>query len=176
LNWPPIPPGRMTPLADHKTLNYLYYFQAGALGAGEQRRRSGHVLNPDGTISETNTANLLVVSGKTVTRPGSSHVLPGVMQAAVCRRFHALGFSIKDRPLYPDAVLNADMVLLTNALMGAVPALSIDNQPLKCDNSLAASLNSNLFNQQQCKKSSLAHPHAWPGRHGPGGGKPRYDL
>ena len=139
------PHRRMSPLADHKTLNYLYYHQAG-IWAREQGADEAVVLNPDGTISETNTANILVVSGKTVTRPRSSHVLPGVMQAAVCRRFHMLGFSIKDRPIHPDTVLDDDMVLLTNALMGAVPALSIDNRPLKCDNSLAAALNSNLFN------------------------------
>ena len=30
------------------------------------------VLNPDGTVSETNTANLLVVSGRTATRPASA--------------------------------------------------------------------------------------------------------
>ena len=139
------PHRRMSPLADHKTLNYLYYHQAGAW-AREQGADEAVVLNPDGTISETNTANILVVSGKTVTRPRSSHVLPGVMQDAVCRRLRALGFSIEDHPIHSDAVLDADMVLLTNALMGAVPALSLDNRPLKCDISLAASLNRGLFN------------------------------
>ena len=138
----------MSPLADHKTLNYLYYHQAAAW-AREQGADEAVVLNPDGTISETNTANLLVVSGKTVTRPRSSHVLPGVMQAAVCRRLQALGFSIEDRTLLPDALWEADMVLLTNALMGAVPALSLDNRPLKYDNSLAAALNKGLFNLRE---------------------------
>ena len=139
------PHRRTSPLADLKTLNYLYYHLAGAW-AREQGADEAVVLNPDGTISETNTANILVVSGNTVTRPGSSHVLPGVMQAAVCRRLIDRGFAIKDRPIYTDAVLNADMVLLTNSLMGAVPALSLDNRPLKCDQSLAAAINRGLFN------------------------------
>ncbi|MGA6925950.1 MAG: aminodeoxychorismate synthase component I [Desulfosarcina sp.] len=139
------PHRRMSPLADHKTMNYLYYHRAGAW-AREQGANEAVVLNPDGTISETNTASILVVSGKTVTRPRSSHVLPGVMQAAVSRRLHALGFSIEDRPIHPDAVLDADLLLLTNALMGAVPASSLDNQPLKGDNSLVAALNRDLFN------------------------------
>ncbi len=139
------PHRRMSPLADHKTLNYLYYHQAAAW-AREKGADEAVVRNPDGTFSETNSASILVVSGKTVTRPRSSHVLPGVMQAAVCRRLRAMGFSIEDRPIGSDAVLDADTVLLTNALMGAVPALSLDNRHLKCDNSLAASLNSNLFN------------------------------
>ena len=139
------PHRRMSPLADHKTLNYLYYHKAGTW-AWEQGADEAVVLNSDGTISETNTANILLVSGKTVTRPRSSHVLPGVMQAAVSRCLHTMGFLIKDRPIHPDAVLDAEMVLLTNALMGAVPALSLDNRPLKCDKPLAAALNSNLFN------------------------------
>jgi para-aminobenzoate synthetase component 1 len=142
------PHRRMSPLADHKTLNYLYYHQAGAW-AREKGADEAVVINPDGTISETNSASILVVSGKTVTHPRSSHVLPGVMQDAVSRRLRALGFSIEDHPIHSDAVLDADMVLLTNALMGAVPALSLDNWPLKCDMSLAASLNRGLFNAQE---------------------------
>ncbi len=138
------PHPRMTPLADHKTLNYLYYHQAG-FWAREQGADEAVILNPDGTISETNTANILVVSGKTVIRPRSSHVLPGVMQDAVCRHLHALGFSIKDYPIHADAVLDAHMVLLTNALMGAVPALSLDGQLLKIDKSLMVGLNRDLF-------------------------------
>ena len=141
------PHRRMSPLADHKTLNYLYYHQAG-VWAREKGADEAVVLNPDGTISETNSASILVVSGKTVTHPRSSHVLPGVMQDAVSRRLRALGFSIEDHPIHSDAVLDADMVLLTNALMGAVPALSLDNRQLKCDRSLAASLNRGLFNAQ----------------------------
>ena len=51
------PHPRMTPLADHKTLNYLYYYQAG-VWAREQGADEAVILNPDGTISETNTANI----------------------------------------------------------------------------------------------------------------------
>ncbi len=139
------PHPRMTPLADHKTLNYLYYQQAGAW-AWEQGADEAIILNPDRTLSETNTANLLVVAGKTVIRPQSSHVLPGVMQAAVCRRLQALGFNIESRQIHSDALMDADMVLLTNALMGAVPAVSLDGRPLSCDHSLNESINRSLFN------------------------------
>ncbi len=88
------------------------------------------ILNPDGTVSETNTANLLVVRGNTLVRPRSPHVLTGVMQATVCRRLADAGFVIVDQPVQPKALFAADGVLLTNALMGAVPALSLDGRPL----------------------------------------------
>jgi hypothetical protein len=41
--------------------------------------------------------------------------------------------------------MDTDMVLLTNALMGVVPALSLDDRPLKIDHSLIAVLNRSLF-------------------------------
>ncbi|MFZ1986604.1 MAG: aminodeoxychorismate synthase component I, partial [Desulfatitalea sp.] len=79
------PHSRQTPLADHKTLNYLYY-----LRAGQWAQANGFdealILNPDGTVSETNTAGLLIIQGREVIRPLSAAVLPGVMAAAACRR------------------------------------------------------------------------------------------
>jgi para-aminobenzoate synthetase component 1 len=134
----------MTPLADHKSLNYLYYHQAGAW-ARENGADEAIILNPDGTISETNTANLLVVSGRTVTRPASPHVLPGVMQAELCRLLTAQGFSMREEPIRPEDLHHADAVLVTNALMGAVPALSLDNQPLQRDSPLVTALTRELF-------------------------------
>jgi para-aminobenzoate synthetase component 1 len=137
------PDRRMSPLASHKTLNYLYYHQAG-VWAREQGADEAVVLNPDGTISETNTANILVVSGKTVTRPRSSHVLPGVMQAETCRCLSARGFTFVEASVCPEQLLDADTVLLTNALMGIVPALSLDAQLLMFDQVLVDGLNSDI--------------------------------
>jgi para-aminobenzoate synthetase component 1 len=138
------PHPRMTPLADHKSLNYLYYHRAGAW-AREQEADEAVVLNPDGTVSETNTANLLVVSGRTVTRPASPHVLPGVMQAEICRRLTVRGFTFLDEPIRPEDLHHADAVLVTNALMGVVPAISLDNRPLKTDPALIEALQAGLF-------------------------------
>jgi para-aminobenzoate synthetase component 1 len=134
------PHTRLTPLADHKTLNYLYYYRAGAW-ALENGAHEALILNPDQSVSETNTANLLVVSGKVVARPVSPHVLPGVMQAAACDWLSKNGYSLVDRPLRRKDLYAADMVLLTNALMGAVPALNLDSQRLNVDTVLCEALN-----------------------------------
>ncbi|WP_419659756.1 aminodeoxychorismate synthase component I [Desulfosarcina variabilis] len=139
------PHARLTPLADHKTLNYLYYYRAGAW-ALEHDAHEALILNPDHSVSETNTANLLVISGQTVTCPVSPHVLPGVMQAAACQWFSKNGYAIVDRPLDPDALFHADMVLLTNALMGAVPAVGLDGRTLSVDTALCEALNEGLVN------------------------------
>ncbi|PID40375.1 MAG: aminodeoxychorismate synthase, component I [Proteobacteria bacterium] len=140
---------RLTPLADHKSLNYLYYHQAGAW-ARKNGADEAVILNPDGTVSETHTANLLVVRGRTVTRPLSPYVLPGVMQAAACRRLEKLGYTFLEEPVRPKGLRDADAVLLTNALMGVVPAFSLDNRPLKTNMPLIENLNRWLFSHAAC--------------------------
>ncbi len=87
------PEPRQTPLAAHKTMNYLYYFLAGNW-AKENNGDEALILNPDGSVSETNTASLLVISGKTLIRPVSAHVLPGIMSAKVCEIFSRWGYAI----------------------------------------------------------------------------------
>lgn len=121
------PHGRQSPLADYKTLNYLFYFQAGRW-AISQGFDEALILNPDGTVSETNTANLLIIENRKVIRPSSPAVLPGVMAQALCRVLSDWGYRIVRESLKPCRLLEADQVLATNALMGAVPVLSVDGR------------------------------------------------
>jgi len=151
------PHPRITPLAEHKTLNYLYYYQSG-VWAREQGADEAVILNPDKTVSETNTAGILVVSGRDVIRPRSDHVLSGTMEKTICRRLKALEYRIIDRLMSTDVLFDADTVLLTNALMGAVPALSLNGRSLKIDEELTASVNHGLFDEQGSKRS-LTVPH-----------------
>jgi len=119
------PEPRQSPLADHKTLNYLYYLCAGKW-AGEKGADEALVLNPDGTVSETNTANILVFKGKSVIVPHSLHVLPGIFQAATLELLADWGYTRKDQKIYPHDLFDADGFVLTNSLMGAVPVVSVD--------------------------------------------------
>jgi len=138
------PEPRLTPLADHKTLNYLYYFLAGrwaAASGGDEAL----VLNPDGSVSETNTANVLVLRGRTVIRPSSEHVLPGVMEAAVCRYLERSGYRVVANKILPRELLEADLILLTNSLMGAVPVLSLDGTELATESELWREINKELL-------------------------------
>ena len=138
------PDRRQTPLADYKTLNYLYYLQA-----GQWAQASGYhealILNPDGSVSETNTAGLLLVEGREVVKPRSPAVLPGVMAGVACRQLEAWGYRIRQRRVTPAELLSAGQVLAANALMGAVPVLSIDNQPRPAGDDLWERLNDALI-------------------------------
>ncbi len=141
------PEARQTPLADHKSLNYLYYLLAGqwakARGADEAL-----ILNPDGTVSETNTAGLLMVTGQRILRPLSPHVLPSIMQERVCRLLKDWGYGVDIAPLTPSQLQEADAVLLTNALMGAVPALSLDGSALAGPGELWRRINATVLSAE----------------------------
>lgn len=123
------PESRQSPLAAHKTLNYLYYYLS-----GEWARQNGCdealIFNPDGSVSETHTANILLLAGNEVIRPLSPAVLPGVMAAQVCRKLAEQGMVICDKMVYKEDLFAADGVWVTNSLMGAIPALSLDGRAI----------------------------------------------
>ena len=123
------PEPRQTPLADYKTLNYLYYFLAGKW-AKSRGADEALIMNPDGTVSETNTGNIIVINGKNVTTPTSSHVLPGTMEKQVLKLLIEWGFQSKNEKLNPKDLMDAGSVIITNSLMGAVPMLFLDDETL----------------------------------------------
>jgi para-aminobenzoate synthetase component 1 len=135
---------RETPLADYKTTNYLFYHLAGnrvrEYGADEAL-----ILNPDGSVSETNSANLLFIQGRTVRVPASRHVLPGVMQQAVCSVLTEFGYEVATEKLMPGLFFEADMVLCTNALMGAVPVVSLDGKAVRYHSDLCGRVNARVL-------------------------------
>ena len=138
------PHPRQTPWAAHKTLNYLYY-----LHAGHWARDNGFdealILNPDGSISETNSASLLLVNHREVVQPLSPASLPGVMANVISRALGALGHVTITRPVFPDELLSARQVLATNALMGAVSVAAIDHHSRPVDVALCKALNDRVI-------------------------------
>jgi para-aminobenzoate synthetase component 1 len=138
------PHARQTPLADHKTLNYAYYHLAGQW-AQKKGADEALILNPDGSVSETNTANILLISGSTACQPASPHVLAGVMEKKVIQYLKRQGYAIETRNIRPKDLLSADTVLLTNSLIGAVPALNLDGNAIKPDARFCQRINAALF-------------------------------
>lgn len=135
---------RQTPIADHKTLNYLYYYLAGRQ-ATENQADEALILNPDKTVSETNTANILLINNRKVIRPLSSHVLPGTMENAVCGLLKEWGYELIQNKMYIEDLLEADNAFMTNSLIGAVPVLSIDNRKLKHPTELWEKINDKVL-------------------------------
>ena len=139
------PDSRQTPLADHKTLNYAYYYLAGKW-ANHKGADEALILNPDGSVSETNTANILLFNGKTVSCPQSAHVLSGIMEHQVVDYLLEQRFEVKTRKIMPGDFFCADQVILTNSLIGAVPVLSLDGKKLNNDAEFCKSISEEILN------------------------------
>ena len=123
------PEPRQTPLASHKTFNYLYYHLAGKW-ARDKGADEALILNPEGTVSETNTANILLLKGKGVIKPRSRHVLPGIMQSIVCEHLLEWGYEIRDQDVRPEELFSKDGTIITNSLIGAMPVVQLDHRKL----------------------------------------------
>jgi para-aminobenzoate synthetase component I len=135
---------RQSPLADHKTLNYAYYYLA-----GKWARKNGAdealIMNPDYSISETNTANLIVIRGKTAIRPISPHCLSGIMEGKVSDFLASLGYNLEKKCLRHEDLFMADHVLITNSLIGAVSVIDIDNRVIKNSQDFCKKINDMLL-------------------------------
>ncbi len=144
------PEPRQSNLADHKTLNYLYYKLA-KNWALDNHADEALILNPDGSISETDTANILLVydqkdeNTKTVIKPASPHVLPGIMEQVVLNVFSKWNYSIKKRIVMPEELYSADTVLITNSLIGALPVTSLDGKELNAASDLWININKEVL-------------------------------
>ncbi|MBN1625828.1 MAG: aminodeoxychorismate synthase component I [Deltaproteobacteria bacterium] len=134
------PHPRQSPLADYKTLNYAYYYLAGkwAMSHGADEAL---ILNPDGSISETNTASIMLIKGETIVRPLSPHCLPGIMEEKVSDIFISWGYKIEQRPVKVEELFASDAVIITNSLIGAVPVTDIDKKALKMRPDICKSIN-----------------------------------
>lgn len=135
---------RQTPIAAHKSMNYQYYLQEG-LRAKEMGFDEALILNTDGSVSETNTANILFIKGKTLVCPVSDHVLPGVMEKNVKSLFVSWGYDVCEQKVMLSQIFQWDMVFLTNSLMGAVPVSSIAGTALNDASPICNEINARLL-------------------------------
>ncbi|WP_020586837.1 aminodeoxychorismate synthase component I [Desulfobacter curvatus] len=138
------PHARHSFLADHKSMNYLFYDLARtfALAHGADEAL---ILNPDGTVSETNTCNILGLDGKNMVVPASGHVLNGVTIRSVMQIMAQRGFSVSKVAVDVEIFCALPYVFVTNALMGMVPVRRINNTILDMDNLLCSQVNEVLF-------------------------------
>lgn len=141
------PEPRQSPLAKMKTSNHMVYILAGEW-ARKQGADEALILNPDGTISETNSANLILIHGYLTVVPRSPHVLPGIMQAKALSALSTLGFEIVNRLVYPDELFTAEAVLLTNSLLGVIGSSLVDGQMISQRKDLVRQLNNLIFGFQ----------------------------
>lgn len=125
------PEKRETPLAAHKSMNYLYYALAGSY-AKERGYDEAMILNGDGSVSETNTCALIAVKDRQLFLPESNFALPSVTLAAAMDLFSRAGYDKVPVKMRVDDLKKGAFgaVYLLNALMGVVPVSSLDETAL----------------------------------------------
>lgn len=138
------PYARQTPLADYKTLNYLYYDQAGRF-ARAQDADEAIILNPDQSVSETNTASILAIKDNRVWVPESDHVLDGVMLKSVLTMLSDRGYDVQKKRISKEQFYSYPNIMVTNALMGMVKVLTIDGKKIEQDKEVCPMMNDQLF-------------------------------
>lgn len=124
------------PHADHfaefKTSCRLFYHSA-SKAASARGADEALILDPEGRVLETDTANIIVVRDKTVFIPPYSGRLAGVMEKNVLNILSEWGYSVKEENIPVESLYGYDGVYLTNALIGIVPVLSLDGRTLKSE-------------------------------------------
>ncbi len=139
------PHSRESELASHKTMNYMLCKMANDW-AKKQGADEALILNSDDTVSETATANILCTFNGKWYSPLSKHVLPGTMEKAVSTLLENQGLKVEHRSITLEEFKKADQIYLTNALMGIVPVLRIDNSGVRCyDKDLCNKINERVF-------------------------------
>jgi para-aminobenzoate synthetase component I len=138
------PHQRQSPLASHKTMNYMIYKEAGTY-AVQNGTDEAIILNPDDTVSETNTGNIFCLSGNTIRIPYSAHSLQGTVLTEMRRILSDPGYREETVPLTIDDLLCSDAVFVCNALMGVVPVVSINGAAVAPDLSFCRKVNKALF-------------------------------
>ncbi|CUH97502.1 hypothetical protein P22_3633 [Propionispora sp. 2/2-37] len=131
-------------LVYHKTLNYFenYLERRQALREGYD---DAYFLNGEGSVTECTAANLFIVrKGELLTSPVQEGLLPGIMRGKLLGGAKKLGISAREIPLQKDMLPEAEAVLLTNALYGAMPVSRIDNRCYSVDQSFVRRVNTIL--------------------------------
>ncbi|HEX3018893.1 MAG TPA: bifunctional anthranilate synthase component I family protein/class IV aminotransferase, partial [Chitinispirillaceae bacterium] len=140
------PHNRLSSLSSHKTMNYMFCKMANDW-AKKKGSDEAIIINADGTVCESATANILCIIDGQWYRPKSDYVLAGTMENAVCELLESRGMTVKTRLITIDELTKADQVFLTNALMGIVPVLRIDGTMLgSYGNEISREFNSILLN------------------------------
>ena len=113
-----------------KIRSRMHYFLADREAAAAEPGARPLLAHADGRISETSTANVAVVRGRTITAPPTTDALPGVSLGYLQQLAEAAGFSWQAHSLHRDDLLAADEVLLTSTPWCLQPAVRLDGVPI----------------------------------------------
>jgi branched-subunit amino acid aminotransferase/4-amino-4-deoxychorismate lyase len=119
--WPP----------ELKCRSRMHYYLADRHAAAIERGARALLLNADGHVAETSTANIVInVPGEGLATPPRGTVLPGVSLEVVAELARGLAIPLSERPLMPADVAAADEVFLSSTPFGIVPVTRFCSRPV----------------------------------------------
>lgn len=96
------------------------------------------MLSPEGRIACADSANLFWVTGRTIYTPAlDTGALAGTTRAAILDGFSARGLHVEEDHFRQESFASAEAIIVTNATIGAVQAISLDGRALKTGHPLA---------------------------------------
>ena len=119
-----------SPLAGIKSTSRADYVYA-KLEAARQGADDALFLTTDGALSEATTANVWLVTGRTLATPArSSAVLPGTTRTWLLAHAAAIGLHASEASIRPEELLAADEAFLSSSVAGIVPLTAYDGRPI----------------------------------------------
>jgi branched-subunit amino acid aminotransferase/4-amino-4-deoxychorismate lyase len=108
----------------------MHYYLAAREAQAKTDGAYGLLLHEDGTISETPTANVLVLARGTLWSPPIQRVLPGISLNYASRLANQLGINFAYRDLTREDLIEADEVMLSSTSTCLLPVTMFDGDPV----------------------------------------------
>jgi len=116
--------GFSTPLARHKSLNYLYFLMA-RQDALEDFADEALIIDPLGFVSETSAGSILARTEGIWWTPASDFQLPGITLKHVAKILDGKRKAVERRATSLDDLFSAKTVWVLNSLLGIMPVYEI---------------------------------------------------
>lgn len=148
-SWPPksrwlagvrlalFPSQHTSPIAHHKSLNYLYYLLARQYATDHQADEA-ILLDPHENVLECATANIFYRCATTIIKPpAEGPYLKGIIEQKALPIFRQAGFNICERYFGVQELLSAAEVFITNSVIRVMPVAQIAGKPCSRDHNAA---------------------------------------
>ncbi len=113
-----------------KVRSRLHYFLAEQEATKAEKGSRPLLSHADGRISETSTANIAALHGKTIVTPPEQDALAGISMNYLKSLAQDAGFHWEPRSFKRNELLSADEVFLTSTPWCVLPAVRIDGKPI----------------------------------------------
>lgn len=123
-----IPPECIDPAI--KCRSRMHYYLADRLAKAVDRRAWALLLDLHGHITETSSANFLIVERGALVSPKLNETLPGISRATIIELAQRLGVAFIERDVLPSEALAADEAWLTSTPYCLLPVVTIDGTPI----------------------------------------------